>query len=338
MLFWYNILSLKASFKYNIAHELGHLLGLSHPFASTVTDDFSNLKPNEKLPSGTECMNGTNCKTAGDGFCDTPPDVVSLTLTGDCKKLPFNLFDACGDSIKPILNLLMSYRNCDTYVITNEQKKAMDFTLNSGKKKNYDKSFTGAISINPSATNGFFTKQIQTPPIAVDKVTFNWDAVKNAYGYVLQVSKTSNFATFIVNTFSKTNSQFAELPLNKSYYWRVLPFTETACADWTNVPKWDYLATSTSSEEPAFANDFLVYPNPSNSENINIKCTVNQQFDCEINLISATGSLVKKYAKHTFQEGENNISLDTQDLPKGFYFLEIKKDNRNKIIEKIAVN
>ena len=223
-------------------------------------------------------------------------------------------------------------------MITNEQKKAMDFTLNSGKKKNYDKSFTGAISINTSATNGFFTKQIQTPPITVDKVTFNWDAVKNAYGYVLQVSKTSNFTTFIVNTFSKTNSQFAELPLNKSYYWRVLPFTETSCADWTNVPKWDYLATSTSSEEPAFANDFLVYPNPSNNENTNVKCTVNQQFDCEINLYSVAGYLVKKYAKHTFQEGENNISLDTQDLPKGFYFLEIKKDNRNKIIEKIVIN
>ena len=61
------------------AHEIGHFLTLPHTFSGWegVDYDFAESTPNFVNGWPVERVNGSNCATAGDGFCDTPADYLS---------------------------------------------------------------------------------------------------------------------------------------------------------------------------------------------------------------------------------------------------------------------
>jgi len=82
-------------------HEMGHYWGLPHTF---------------ETDNGIELADGSNCQTAGDGFCDTPADPYeqfnpSSDYESDCI---FNsmLQDPNGDWYDPDLGNIMSYYDC----------------------------------------------------------------------------------------------------------------------------------------------------------------------------------------------------------------------------------
>ncbi len=78
-----------------LTHELGHYFGLYHTFEQAV--------------NGVELVNGTNCATAGDLICDTPPDPSSTAkVDGFCDLLPADV-DANGDFYTPNACNIMSY-------------------------------------------------------------------------------------------------------------------------------------------------------------------------------------------------------------------------------------
>lgn len=80
-----------------LGHELGHALGLPHTHGYTNTG------------TTTELVDGSNCETAGDHFCDTPADPNLLNyITSSCVYTG-NLVDANGDQYVPNTHNLMSY-------------------------------------------------------------------------------------------------------------------------------------------------------------------------------------------------------------------------------------
>ena len=77
-----------------LSHEFGHYFSLFHTHETT---------------NGKEYVNGTNCTTAGDGFCDTPADP---NLTGEVTNLCIysgNETDPLGDFYEPDPTNIMSY-------------------------------------------------------------------------------------------------------------------------------------------------------------------------------------------------------------------------------------
>lgn len=77
-----------------LIHELGHYFGLPH------THDTYN---------GREKVDGSNCKIAGDLFCDTPADPdLTANMTSDCKYIG-TVKDPNGQDYKPDVNNYMSY-------------------------------------------------------------------------------------------------------------------------------------------------------------------------------------------------------------------------------------
>lgn len=98
-----------------ISHEFGHFFGLRHTFESTVP----------------ELANGSNCKTAGDGFCDTPADPYQgSNLTQYINPLTCRFIseekDANGDFYNPdVSNIMSYYGRCICLTFTKEQYNYM---------------------------------------------------------------------------------------------------------------------------------------------------------------------------------------------------------------------
>jgi len=98
-----------------LAHEVGHVLGLSHPHDVLIEP---------------ELVNGSNCTIGGDMLCDTPAD-PRLDLPGmmlpPCTYVG-TVTDANGDLYTPMLNNLMSYTLCTADSLTPQQGAVMRYT------------------------------------------------------------------------------------------------------------------------------------------------------------------------------------------------------------------
>jgi len=106
-----------------LAHEMGMFFGLPH------THDEQN---------GTELVSRTNCSIAGDGFCDTPADLLNLNAECGAQALPCRSIctttDANGDRYAPdFSNYMSNYGDCRSR-FTREQYIHMAETYLDGPK------------------------------------------------------------------------------------------------------------------------------------------------------------------------------------------------------------
>jgi hypothetical protein len=105
-----------------LTHELGHYFGLFHTF--------------EKSANGTELVDGTNCTTAGDLICDTPPDPNgSAVVDGTNCDLVTATTDPNGDYYTPNACNIMSYYNnpCSDIHFTTGQYDRMLEVMEKGR-------------------------------------------------------------------------------------------------------------------------------------------------------------------------------------------------------------
>ncbi len=100
-------------------HELGHYFDLFHTHTTF---------------NGAECVNGSNCATAGDLVCDTPADprVGSSTVSTSCVYTG-SATDPCnGSAYDPPVTNLMSYsrKTCRTHFTPGQDTRALATLLN----------------------------------------------------------------------------------------------------------------------------------------------------------------------------------------------------------------
>ncbi len=314
-----------------LSHEVGHFFSLLHPFNGWDFDVFDSSYPGfpnapsvSPLGVPTEKMDGSNCTTAGDYVCDTPPDYNFLesdcVYTGGAK-------DPMGVLVDPMENNIMSYFSNCVYAFTPQQGDLIHTDLNSASRNYLDNNFV------PAAESITTPNDLLTIPAGgdttdfYDQVTFEWLPVAGATYYLFEIDITS--------TYSTTNSQeivlagtsltLTNLQSNRTYYWRVRPFNEYYTC---TTAKQRTFRTSTVSvtglNEITGLNGWNVSPNPMASGNaVRILANVENGFSANISVLDAAGRPVYRQINTAFLAGNSAIELPLGELPNGLYFVVI---------------
>jgi hypothetical protein len=323
--------------KYNHtwAHEMGHELSLPHTFYGWEGQNYDfDKKPPLILLFGeeVELLNKSNCKKAGDGFCDTESDYISNRWTcGANQRSNQDYTDPNGEKFKVRGDYFMSYSNdacMDKF--SEDQIRAMRAHLNEEKTD-------FLAEKNPYKPLG--SQVLQLLPLDSlksndSKIKFSWTSVKNASDYFLEVSRTSNFDQKEFSGIVKDTSKTLQLKLGKKYYWRVKAFNlGFSCNE--SKRRILNIIDPTSINEVFKLDEFLVFPNPANSdENLTIQFNAEFSEKAKIEMFDISGKLLKMNDLQ-INQGQNTISFST-GFSSGFYLLKVKT-RRGEIVEKIVI-
>jgi len=199
-----------------LAHEFGHFFSLPHTFFRWEGGDPPPLSLQERV-------DGSNCTTAGDGFCDTPPDYAPYRWS--CPSVgPFT--DPNGVSFLVTDSLYMSYAGNECLKrFSPQQSAAMRFNLNDRRPE-----LIG--SIVPNFPESYDSVKLESPENGALNVPprgnrFSWTAVPGAVAYHVAIAYTTLF-TAVAEEAVVTSNHFTALRLvpNRTFYWRVKPIFE----------------------------------------------------------------------------------------------------------------
>ncbi len=187
-----------------LPHEMGHYLGLLHTFDTSY---------------GIEYVDGSNCSTKGDRFCDTPADFVDFRApcpyTGDST-------DPHGDLYRTVIDetLYMSYFNDNcTNKFSPMQQVEMNGTL-SGSRSNLLNQTLPDLSALPTAT---FVQPADGDTTLIGGVsqTFIWNSIPGAVYYKFILQNPTSSIQFADTLIADTTFTFGNIASNKSYKYKV---------------------------------------------------------------------------------------------------------------------
>lgn len=198
-----------------IAHELGHFFGLPHTFSGWEGTNISNGETIS--PSNQELVDGSNCNSVADGFCDTPPDYLSYRWP--CPQ-DVDFTDPNGDTINPDESLIMSYAldNCQQSFSASQKDYMINNSLLSQRKNLLNNNVPNIDSIGKIDT--LTTNQGQNN-VAANNAILKWEAAENATHYYVETRGSDDIQAFTTDTFYIANN----LKPEKKYYWSVKPYS-----------------------------------------------------------------------------------------------------------------
>lgn len=325
------------------AHEMGHFLSLPHPFYgwewADDNHDYNTPAPNDWDGQPVERVNGANCQAAGDGFCDTPPDYLNYrwSCTNDGVSSVVQT-DPNGETFVSDGSLYMSYSNdaCANR-FSPDQIAAMRANLFEERPNLIVNSpDPSQVTIDENTTLQVVSPAPETV-FTEGPVRLQWEPVPNATHYIVQVNPFSIFSIvfneFVVET---PYIDFDNLLPNRTFYWRVRPYSDFAtCTSYIGVSSFKTGALVTATQTLYADESVRVYPNP-----------VTAAGGATIDISSPTATyvhwLLKDVHGRTLQQQQAPLALQglmtvpTQGLPAGLYFLHIALDDR-QVIRKLTV-
>lgn len=199
-----------------LAHEFGHFFSLPHTFYGWEGGDPPPISQQERV-------DGSNCNTAADGFCDTPPDYAYYRWSCPAAG-PFT--DPSGASFEVVDSFFMSYggNGCrDRF--SPQQSAAMRANLNGPH---------AAVEgfIEPFFPAGYDSSRLLKPldgSVLVPPIgqRFAWTSVQDAVGYHVTVSYTSLFSAVAEEAIVQDTFWTAlRLPEDRKLHWKVKPIFE----------------------------------------------------------------------------------------------------------------
>lgn len=225
-----------------LIHEAGHYFNLPHTFFGWENQDAPATNQSAPATIGggwwsmpVERLDGTNCLTAGDGFCDTPPDYISQRWTCNNTTGQSNVQyqDPTGTSFRIDGKNFMSYANdaCTEYFST-QQFAEMNNTPVTHRPyllNNTSPNMTPLTTAEVVFPNNFFRISTGIP------INLQWKKVERAEYYLVQASINNNFFNLQVNEIvTDTFFTMANIQANRNYIWRVRAFSyANMCTDFS---------------------------------------------------------------------------------------------------------
>lgn len=311
-----------------IAHEIGHFFSLVHTF--------NGWEYGTPSMADQENVDGSNCNSAGDGFCDTPPDYLAYRwyCPGPVET------DPEGQTFQSDGTYFMSYSN-DACMneFSGEQMDAMRADLNGPRHT--------MLTLTPPAYVDLDSVQPLLPDDGITYVypnyaQFSWEPVANASAYVLQIAYNASFTAIATDAWSTgTSVTVTNLLPERNYFWRVKAVSPANTCAGYSVSR----AFSTGAEYFYSAIDDLsdntsmhVFPNPAaSSGTVRITCPGGITDNALLMIFDITGKTV---FSSTVSNGSTsgNVSITLPEIPEGMYILQLteggKSFNRKIIVSK----
>ncbi len=303
-----------------LAHELGHYLGVPHTF-----NGWEHGTPPEYEQ---ERADGSNCKTAGDGFCDTPADY--LADRWDCPYSGSVLLDPVGDTVVPDETLIMSYSadECQTRFST-QQKAAMRNYINRSKQGMVasEVPYYGALmppqQLSPDASNPYVNGTLSV---------FQWSPVSRAMGYQVQVSRFFSMAQNVIDIMVEdTLFATSELIPGVRYYWRVRPVAAgNTCGPFSTTNEFTVSLPTGLDQNPTIM--VSVFPNPVRQGAVlQVLFSDPVASEVQIELLDLSGKQIKRLSGSSPQ-----LQIPLDGVAAGVYLLKIENE-RGRLIRRVLV-
>ncbi len=324
-----------------MAHEVGHFFSLKHTHNGWDSQPYSAATHGTPAPAtspggvATERQDGSNCNTAGDFICDTPPDYNGLGFNG----CDYNIAqDPSGVPINPDEQLFMSYflscvRNDYYFSPTQENLMIADYNHSS---RNYLRN----NAVTPNLTE---ITQVPTPNFPINNqftpgfnsVTFNWTAVTGADFYLLEIDVAQSFSSnpiriVVPNANSHT---VTTLEANRTYFWRVRPYNAyRTCAPFSPVAQFRTNSMVVSTNDITDLDSWTIVPNPVALESVfQVSLRANKGFEGIFTLYNPAGQVVRRLGAYRIQGGENTLDFNTAPLQPGLYILALDHEGGREV-------
>lgn len=314
------------------AHEAGHHFSLPHTFRGWegYQHNYSTPAPIKIGSRFVENVDRTNCRDAGDFFCDTRPDYLNFRWTCNASGESSTLqTDPLGNTFRSDGTLLMGYADqaCRAR-FTPEQIAAMRANLR-GEHSEYLQW--------PEPGPGFpadavveLTMPVDSQVVAYNNASFAWKPLPGAAFYQLEIARSESFATVLYRAvvFADTQYTFTKPIINNNtLYWRVKGFnTDVPCAPFdtfqTGIFRTRNLSVSAQDLSHKFASITVNNPVATGSEAW-LSTDATESIEGTLELSDAMGRLVG--SKTVFiPTGESQTAVGAANLRPGFYTLTLR--------------
>lgn len=307
-----------------MAHEFGHFLSMPHTF--------NGWEGGRPPTSFIERADGSNCQTAGDGFCDTPADYLPDRWT--CPYSGNTLIDPAGDTVIPDGTQIMSYSNdaCQTG-FSSQQNSAMRAYIATNRATLSSQGIPATIPVNQAPS--LISPTDNATAIPVNQVDLSWQPVPNASLYHVEVSRISAFALHEYNNVvTNTAVTIPDLIPGTTYFWRVTAMnTGNTCVQ-EQSSTFSFTVSEPTGIGPSQAlKGIQVYPNPiTQGQPLVIDMSAYAGLEGQLQIRSVDGRVVQTLN----QAAANYWTIPTHDLAPGFYLLQIDTPE-GQAIKKVVI-
>lgn len=326
-----------------LPHEMGHLFSLPHTFYGYESNSFDASDPGWPVapinaPNGggvtTERQNGTNCTTAADEICDTPPDYNFGFIASSCANYVGGAKDPQGVLVDPMENNYMSYfNNCSSYAFTQDQIDIINADLSSSSRNYLDNTYVPVATDIATPTDLLVSPTNASTIPHYDNALLEWQAVPGATHYLVDIDIVSTFGTNYAQTFIETGTSklLTNLSPTKTYYWRVKPFNASVGCAAFRSRNFKTNASASSILEIEGLEAWQLSPNPVNGNVATLNINADQTFEAGVRITDAAGRTVSFQAGVNFPQGESKYELHTEGLANGLYFVSLESGNGRNV-------
>lgn len=326
------------------AHEIGHQLTLPHTFFGWEGTAYNNGEPAPERIwfrnrwVQVERADGSNCRHAADGFCDTPADYVSSRWScSAANPMGPTLVDPIGQTFQVDGANIMSYSSGScrgTFSPEQIQAMRMNLLLDRNQIIDFDTKF------EPVPSEIEFIGPDQNSEVQYDNTTVSWKAVTNATEYRVQLTNLPFFNNLVLNQVtSDTFFQLPQLEIGRNYSLRIQALSNyQPCNEYSETLS--FMASDLSSVlYSGEAGGKFTYENPLRAgRDLNILYRNGSQSTdaVQISIFDVRGMIVGNF--NGYVHPSDQIQLNTSDLAAGIYLLNFQFKNSSPQTRKLVIS